>query len=107
MKENFSEGTKCHIKKLSNTVYRDSWRNKISETWNGKYKEGYSPHFLCKKHSEETKKKIGTQTKISQQGENNSQFGTCWINNCTSNKKIKKDDIDKWIILGYNKGRII
>jgi hypothetical protein len=41
-----------------------------------------------------------------QRGKNNSQYGTCWINNGKENKKIKKENIDKYIELGYYKGRI-
>ena len=40
------------------------------------------------------------------QGNKNSQFGTCWITNGVENKKIKKDDLDNWIVKGYSKGRI-
>ena len=40
-------------------------------------------------------------------GSDNSQYGTCWITNGSENKKIKSCDIDKWINLGYYKGRII
>lgn len=35
----------------------------------------------------------------------NSQYGTCWITNGAENKKIKRDDLDNWISLGYYKGR--
>jgi len=41
-----------------------------------------------------------------QRGENNSQFGTCWVTNGEENKKIKKEELDKFIELGYYKGRI-
>jgi len=41
-----------------------------------------------------------------QQGKRNSQHGTMWITNGKENKKIKKKDLKKWILLGYYKGRI-
>lgn len=40
-------------------------------------------------------------------GAKNSQFGTCWITNGKENKRIKKEKLDDYIILGYYKGRII
>ena len=39
-------------------------------------------------------------------GSNNSQYGTMWITNGIENKKIKKENIDTYIFLGYYKGRI-
>lgn len=50
----------------------------------------------------ETFKRIGHQ-----QGEKHSQYGTCWITNGSTNKKIKKEDIDLWVDKGYYKGRIV
>ena len=41
-----------------------------------------------------------------QRGKNNSQYGSCWITNGKENKKIKKEELDKYLELGYNKGRI-
>lgn len=59
-----------------------------------------------KEHSEETKQlmsdiRLGTGT-----GETNSQYGTCWITKDNENKKINKEDLDKWINEGWVKGRI-
>lgn len=56
-----------------------------------------------KKHSNETKRKIGEKNAQTQKGIKNSQFGTCWITNGISNKKIKKDDD---IPQNWYKGRI-
>jgi len=61
--------------------------------------------FLGKKHSEETKRKISEKNKIKQKGKKNSQYGTCWITNGFENKKIKKENLDKYISLGWYKGR--
>ena len=63
--------------------------------------------MLGKHHTEHTKKQIGEANKISQSGMRNSKFGTCWITNGSENKKIKREELDKWIGLGYAKGRII
>jgi len=40
-----------------------------------------------------------------QKGSKNSQFGTCWINNGQRILKIKKEQLDYYLALGYNKGR--
>ena len=48
--------------------------------------------FAGKSHSEESKRRIGTSNSDKQKGENNSQYGTCWITNEIENKKIKKSD---------------
>ena len=70
----------------------------------GKYKYD---NFKGKKHTEETKNKIGKKNSIKQQGEKNSQFGTCWINKNKINKKIKKEELYQWISMGWEIGRKI
>lgn len=62
--------------------------------------------FFGKKHSQETIEKMKASSIGKQSGEKNSQYGTCWINNGLENKKIKSFDLDKWLQLGYTKGRI-
>ena len=46
---------------------------------------------------------------FNQIGEKNSQYGTIWMHNLTlkESKKVPKSDIDKWIIIGWIKGRKI
>jgi len=67
----------------------------VSENNKKLYKEGKLFYFKCdwvgRRHKEETKIKIGISNSLKQQGENNSQFGTCWITNGIENKKIKKE----------------
>ena len=55
-------------------------------------------HWKGRKHSEESKKKIGSTNSNKQKGRNNSQYGTCWITDEYSNKKIYKGDLipDGW-----------
>jgi hypothetical protein len=60
--------------------------------------------FYGKKHTEETKEKIGKANSEFQKGENNSQYGTMWITNGLESKKIKKESI---IPDGWYKGRKI
>ena len=59
----------------------------------GKFLGGNGNGFSGKNHSEETKLKMSLNKKGKSVGEKNSQFGTCWITNGISNKKIKNSDI--------------
>ena len=61
------------------------------------------PDWTGKKHSDETKRKIGLKNSM-YTGPKNSQFGTMWITNGTENKKIKSIDL---IPEGWYKGRVI
>ena len=60
-----------------------------------------------RKHSEETKIKIGTKNSITQKGEKNSQFGTCWIILEKEKKciKIAKNMLNDYLSNGWKKGR--
>jgi group I intron endonuclease len=62
--------------------------------------------FTGKTHTEESKRKISEKNKILT-GKRNSQYGTFWITNGHHNKKIKNEELDFFINLGYYKGRII
>jgi group I intron endonuclease len=66
---------------------------------------GRPPTFLGRVHSIETKQLMREKHLGLGSGEKNSQFGTCWITDGTHNKKIKKEQLDKYLNLGYNKGR--
>ena len=61
-----------------------------------------------RKHSNKTKDKMKQTFKNinHQQGEKNSQYGTCWIMKDGISKKIKKDELETYISLGWIKGRI-
>lgn len=68
------------------------------------------PIWKGRKHKQETKDKVKKTLKEEinhQQGEKNSQYGTCWIHNNQENKKIKKDELQQWINIGWIKGRKI
>jgi hypothetical protein len=62
-----------------------------------------------RKHTAKTKEKlVATLSKIKhQQGEKNSQYGTCWIYNLElkKNKKIPKEMLEDYISDGWLKGR--
>jgi hypothetical protein len=49
-------------------------------------------NFTGKTHSQSTKEKIGQKNCLLQKGSKNSQFGTMWIHNGQTSKKIKKID---------------
>jgi hypothetical protein len=70
------------------------------------YKEGVilKNNFTNKKHTKESKIRIGLANSQNQRGEKNSQYGTRWITNGIKNKKIKTEDI---IPKGWVIGRII
>ncbi|MEX0595070.1 MAG: hypothetical protein WD512_01130 [Candidatus Paceibacterota bacterium] len=63
-------------------------------------------NFAGKTHSQETKDRISKSHKGKHEGKLNSFYGTCWITNGLENKKIKKESLDNWLELGYNRGRI-
>ena len=58
---------------------------------NGERDKKYFFDWSGKNHNDDTKRKIGEINSIKQKGNNNSQFGTCWMTNGIENKKIKKD----------------
>lgn len=65
-----------------------------------------APDWTGKTHKQETRDKIGESVKISQKGEKNSQYGTCWIKHeLLGIKKIKKELIQQFIDSGWIKGR--
>ena len=63
--------------------------------------------WLNKKHKLLTKEKMSLSHKKNndQQGEKNSQYGTCWIYNNKECIKIKKDQLEEYISKGWIKGR--
>lgn len=64
-------------------------------------------NFKNRKHTEESKIKMSNSSKGIGVGSTNSQHNTCWITNGLINKKIKKEDFNKWLKIGWIKGRKI
>lgn len=60
-----------------------------------------------RKHNSDTKQKMKETHRLNnhQQGEKNSQYGTCWVMKDNNNKKIKKDELEHYLELGWTKGR--
>lgn len=71
----------------------------------GKKRNWESSAFSGKLHSEQTKQVMSQKAKL-RVGSSNSQFGTCWVSNGTP-IKIKKQDLEKYLIEGYSRGRHI
>jgi len=67
------------------------------------------PYWKGRHHTEETKKKISLTHKENhhQQGNKNSQYGTCWVMKDGISQKIKKEELERYLQLGYIKGRKI
>jgi hypothetical protein len=86
-------------------IYRENGvrlnKSKNVKTWKQTYDRTGTSHSI------ETKEKIrNTRFKLKLGiGKNNSQFGTCWIYNNIENKKIKKENLDYYLSLGWRKGR--
>lgn len=96
------------------------FKRKNDKEWNNKYSLNMSkaikkaikkgnlkvPNWKNRKHKEETKQKMSEKAKL-RIGEKNNMFGTCWIMKDGENKKIKKEELEKYLSLGWSKGRKI
>jgi len=103
--------------KCANATGNEEWfleikkrSGEIFKKMHQKRKENGIEHnksFLGKKHTEETKRKIGIIKSEQQKGEGNSQFGTMWIHSLTEkvSKRIKKEDFPQWEAEGWLQGR--
>ena len=88
------------LKKLKDPIFNKLRNDKISKINkgrdNGKWKN--------RKHKETSKQLMKEKAKL-RIGNKNSQFETCWIYKNNKNKKIKKDQIENWVLDGWIKGR--
>jgi hypothetical protein len=92
---------------LEDPEYRKKWADRGRENLQNYHKLGLPGTNTGKSMLEETKRKIGKANSIHQKGKGNSQYGTCWIYSMIlkQNKKIKKEELDKWLKEGWIKGR--
>lgn len=81
---------------------------KSTATKNLKYKSGeLHGSFTDRTHCDDTKLKISQSQQGKQDGEKNSQFGSCWITDGVKPIKIRKDLLQEHLELGYKPGRKI
>lgn len=94
-----------HKQKMKDEEYSDEWKKRVSESMKKYYRENGS-HWKGKKHTEETKKRIGAKTSKAQTGNKNSQYGTRWIHSLSEKRsiRIKKEDP---LPEGWSEGRKI
>lgn len=67
-----------------------------------KFHEAGKTSMKGKHHTEDAKQKISEKNSLNQRGHKNSQFGSMWITDGISNKKVPKDSI---VPEGWYKGR--
>ena len=105
------ENRKKATEKLMELARTDpEWKKRHSAVTKANHpskKENYVHSFLGRKHKPESIQLMKLSAKGKHEGSKNSQYGTCWITNNIENKKIKKEELDFWIKLGYTKGRIM
>jgi hypothetical protein len=105
-KKSSSRGGKKQAQNPDNPFYNKEWQKNFNSMNNPEIvrtigAKANTPEAIAKK--KETWKKTGRG-----KGEKNSQFGTCWIYHPDhGNKKISKNELDKFLSLGYIKGRKI
>lgn len=100
MKELFDSDPfyKLNLSRLKSEMNKKHWAQ-------GMFDKG-SIGFTNKTHTDETKIKMSHIASL-KLGHKNSQFGTCWIYKQNENKKIKNDELDKWLSIGWVKGRFL
>jgi len=94
----------------SDKNFRLEFSQKISsarkrEYQNGERKNDWQLNWLGKKHLDSSKKKMSESSKNSGLGRENSQYGTCWVTKDKENKKIKQEELNDYLLAGWNKGR--
>lgn len=97
--------TKAHADQ--DPLFREKLSESRSESNRNRHKNGElrPPDWNGRSHREETKKKIGERTSLSQKGEKNSQFGKSWIHNSKEAKRVPKADVKTYTDAGWKLGR--
>ena len=101
-------GTNAFKHRISNDpVFKEDFSKKCSIAFQKSYSSGnrkitgWNYNWTGKTHSELSKIKMSN----SKQGNKNGSFNTCWINNGTENKKIKKELLEDYLKDNWVKGR--
>ena len=115
-KEQLSKGGKNAIDKIHHTQWvtnGEKNRKRLAafntKNWkNPKHKKKILENldWTGKQHTQDTKKLMSEKAK-ERTGEKNSQYGTCWITKDGLNKKIKKEELKKYLKQKWKLGRII
>ncbi len=100
--------------KMNDPELKEEWSHRTKSLWeNPEYREKQIPRLLEQQlmasrlgnSPEAQRKRIETYKKIKhQQGSSNSQFGTMWITDGVTNKKVNKSDP---IPEGFRRGRVL
>lgn len=88
---------------LHKTAHSETANAKRVQTNLERYQTTYGKKPPCHtglKRTDETKSRLS----VSQSGEKNSQFGSCWVTNGAP-IKIKKEELDAYLAIGYRRGR--
>lgn len=93
------------MEKVTETIRRrkeeiPGYAESISQKHRKNKSEKFS--FTGRQHSGETKQKMRKSKNV---GEANSQFGSCWVTDGVKPIKIKKEQLDEYIVNGYSRGR--
>lgn len=83
---------------LASDNFTKLWKDGV---FTGRDMNGDKNPMFGKQHTEEAKNKMSN----SGIGENNSQYGTCWVCKGNDVKKIKKRELDSYIKNGWIRGR--
>ena len=93
---------------LFDTEFKEIHSKRSSDILKRTHSEGKFKYdtFTGKKHSTETKEKIGKAKSIHQSGKGISQFGTTFVHSLEEKrcKRVKNEEVDFWIAQGWIKG---
>lgn len=92
----------CSLECRQNSGRKNGLRAKMLGI--GIFYPGNRGSFKGMKHSEDSKRKIGSKTSVSQKGSGNSQYGTMWITDGVTSRKVDSDIV---IPEGWRRGRVM